>query len=86
MNKKVLYEVLVQVGHLADLQIPWDQETNCQKGYAFVEYETEEISEYVVSLFSGLVHLHNKILKFEVHFAYSTSFLPLFSLLLFQPF
>lgn len=66
MNERVLYEILVQVGYIVDLYIPRDKETNRHKGYAFVEYESEEIAEYAVRLFSGLVCLHNKLLKFAV--------------------
>ncbi|KAK1311399.1 hypothetical protein QJS10_CPA08g01208 [Acorus calamus] len=64
VTERILYEILIQVGHIVDLHIPRDKETNRHKGYAFVEYETEEIAEYAIKLFSGLVCLHNKTLKF----------------------
>ncbi|ONK59454.1 uncharacterized protein A4U43_C08F6590 [Asparagus officinalis] len=66
VSEKVLYEILVQVGRVVDLHIPRDKETNRMKGYAFAEYETEEIANYAVKLFSGLVCLHNKMLKFAM--------------------
>ncbi|KQK06121.1 splicing regulator RBM11 isoform X3 [Brachypodium distachyon] len=64
--ERVLYEILVQVGHVVDLHIPRDKETNRGRGYAFAEYETEEIAQYAVKLFSGLVRLHNRTLRFAI--------------------
>ncbi|XP_020241592.1 peptidyl-prolyl cis-trans isomerase E isoform X2 [Asparagus officinalis] len=49
VSEKVLYEILVQVGRVVDLHIPRDKETNRMKGYAFAEYETEEIANYAMS-------------------------------------
>jgi hypothetical protein len=66
--ERVLYEILIQVGRVVDLHIPRDKETNRSKGYAFAEYETEEIAQYAVKLFSGLVRLHNRTLRFAVRF------------------
>ncbi|TVU19473.1 hypothetical protein EJB05_35623 [Eragrostis curvula] len=64
--EKVLYEILIQVGRVVDLHIPRDKETNRSKGYAFAEYETEEIAQYAVKLFSGLVRLRNRTLRFAI--------------------
>ncbi|KAK8457743.1 hypothetical protein SEVIR_3G239400v4 [Setaria viridis] len=64
--ERVLYEILIQVGRVVDLHIPRDKETSRPKGYAFAEYETEEIAQYAVKLFSGLVRLHNKTLRFAI--------------------
>ncbi|KAE8786354.1 Splicing factor 3B subunit 4 [Hordeum vulgare] len=61
---RVLYEILIQVGHVVDLHIPCDKETGRPKGFAFAEYETEAIAQYAVRLFSGLVRLNGKTLKF----------------------
>ncbi|WVZ98652.1 hypothetical protein U9M48_044060 [Paspalum notatum var. saurae] len=55
-----------KVGRVVDLYIPRDKETSRSKGYAFAEYETEEIAQYAVKLFSGLVRLHNKTLRFAI--------------------
>ncbi|XP_008807001.1 splicing factor 3B subunit 4 isoform X1 [Phoenix dactylifera] len=66
ISERVLYDILIQVGRVIDLYIPRDKETNRHKGYAFAEYETEEIAEYAVKLFSGLVRLNNKTLKFAI--------------------
>ncbi|KAF8412011.1 hypothetical protein HHK36_004570 [Tetracentron sinense] len=66
INDRVLYEILIQAGSIVDLHIPRDRETNRQKGYAFAEYETEEIAEYAVRLFSGLVSIYNRMLKFAI--------------------
>ena len=63
-----MYEILIQVGRVVDLHIPRDKETSRPKGFAFAEYETEEIAQYAVRLFSGLVRLHNRTLKFAVRF------------------
>ncbi|KAG8085655.1 hypothetical protein GUJ93_ZPchr0010g9874 [Zizania palustris] len=56
----------VFIGRVVDLHIPRDKETSRPKGYAFAEYETEEIAQYAVRLFSGLVRLHNRTLRFAI--------------------
>lgn len=66
VSDRVLYNILIQVGHVIDLHIPRDKETNNLKGFAFVKYETEEIAEYAVKLFSDLVILYKKTLKFSI--------------------
>lgn len=64
--------VLIQSGRVVDLHFPRDKETGKRKGYAFAKYETEESADYAVRLFSGLVILYNRTLKFavSVHFSY----------------
>ncbi|KAJ9166933.1 hypothetical protein P3X46_021622 [Hevea brasiliensis] len=66
VSDRVLYDILIQAGRVVDLYVPRDKETDRPKGYAFAEYETEEIAEYAVKLFSGLVILHNRTLKFAI--------------------
>ncbi|KAI3993243.1 hypothetical protein MKX01_009986 [Papaver californicum] len=66
VSEGVLYDILIQAGRIVDLHIPRDRESNRPKGYAFAEYETEEIAEYAVRLFSGLVTLYNRSLKFAI--------------------
>lgn len=51
---------------MVDLYIPRDKETDKPKGFAFAEYETEEIADYAIRLFSGLVTLYNRTLKFAI--------------------
>lgn len=71
---------MIQAGSVVELYVPRDKETEKPKGYAFAEYETEEIANYAVRLFSGLVTLYNRTLKFAVcsHcLICSSSFLPL---------
>lgn len=66
VSDRVLYDILIQAGRVVDLHIPRDKETNKPKGYAFAEYETEEVADYAVKLFSGLVTLYNRTLKFAI--------------------
>ncbi|XP_068635310.1 protein HSH49-like [Aristolochia californica] len=66
VSERVLYEIMIQAGHIVDLYIPKEKETNRPKGYAFAEYGTEEIADYAVRLFSGLVSLYKKTLKFAI--------------------
>ncbi|KAJ8625358.1 hypothetical protein MRB53_033888 [Persea americana] len=66
VNDRVLYEIMIQAGQLIDFYIPRDKDTNRAKAYAFAEYETEEIADYAVRLFSGLVTLYNRTLKFAI--------------------
>lgn len=64
VSERVLYDILIQVGHLIDLYMPRDKESDRHKGYAFAEYETVEIADYAVKLFSGHVRLYDKTVKF----------------------
>lgn len=66
VSERVLYDILIQAGRVVDLHIPHDKETGKPKGFAFAEYESEEIAEYAVKLFSGLVTLYRRTLKFGV--------------------
>lgn len=66
VNERVIYEIMIQAGRVVDLYVPKDKETNRPKGFAFAEYESEEIAEYAVKLFSGLVSLHKRTLRFAV--------------------
>ncbi|CAL4953442.1 unnamed protein product [Urochloa decumbens] len=66
VSERVLYEILIQAGPVMDLHVPYDKENSRLKGYAFAEYETEEIAQYAVRLFSGLVRMNGKTLKFVI--------------------
>lgn len=75
LTERVLYEILVQAGRIVDMYIPRDKETNRHKGYAITEYDTKEITEYVVKLFTNIVSFNKKPLKFGVR----SLFLPFLS-------
>lgn len=66
VSERVLYDILIQAGRVVDLYIPRDKETDKPKGFAFVEYESEEIADYAIKLFSGIVTLYNRTLRFAV--------------------
>ncbi|KAF5806422.1 putative RNA recognition motif domain, nucleotide-binding alpha-beta plait domain superfamily [Helianthus annuus] len=66
VTDRVLYDILIQAGRVVDLHIPRDRETDKPKGFAFAEYETKEIADYAVKLFSGLVTLYNRTLRFGI--------------------
>ncbi|KAK7379806.1 hypothetical protein VNO78_34328 [Psophocarpus tetragonolobus] len=66
VTDRVLYDILIQAGRVVDLYIPKDKESEKPKGFAFAEYETEEIADYAVRLFSGLVTIYNRTLKFAI--------------------
>ncbi|KAL2893916.1 Spliceosome-associated protein 49 [Bienertia sinuspersici] len=66
VTDRVLYDILIQAGRVVDLHIPRDRETEKPKGFAFAEYESEEIANYAVKLFTGLVTLYNRTLKFGI--------------------
>ncbi|KAJ4713859.1 Splicing factor 3B subunit 4 [Melia azedarach] len=66
VSERVLYDILIQAGRVLDLYIPRDKETDKPKGFAFVEYETQEIADYAIKLFSGIVTLYNRTLKFAL--------------------
>lgn len=66
VSERVLYDILIQAGRVVDLYIPRDKETDKPKGFGFAEYESEDIADYAVRLFSGLVTLYNRTLKFAI--------------------
>nr|XP_043606291.1 spliceosome-associated protein 49 [Erigeron canadensis] len=66
VTDRVLYDILIQAGRVVDLHIPRDRETDRPKGFAFAEYETKEIADYAVKLFTGLVTLYNRTLRFGI--------------------
>lgn len=66
VSERVLYDILIQAGRVVDLYIPRDKETDKPKGFAFAAYETQEIADYAIKLFSGTVTLCNRTLKFAV--------------------
>ncbi|KAL0314041.1 UNVERIFIED_CONTAM: Splicing factor 3B subunit [Sesamum angustifolium] len=66
VSDRVLYDILIQAGRLVDLYIPRDKETDKPKGYAFAQYESQDIAHYAVKLFSGLVTLYRRTLKFAI--------------------
>lgn len=66
VTDRVLYDILIQAGRVVDLHIPRDRETDRPKGFAFAEYESKEIADYAVKLFTGLVTLYNRTLRFGV--------------------
>ncbi|WCJ35023.1 RNA-binding (RRM/RBD/RNP motifs) family protein [Euphorbia peplus] len=66
VSDRVLYDILIQAGRVVDLHMPRDRETDKPKGFAFVEYESEEVADYAVKLFSGLVVIYNRTLKFAI--------------------
>ncbi|KAG9456907.1 hypothetical protein H6P81_001415 [Aristolochia fimbriata] len=66
VSERMLYEIMIQAGRIVNLIIPREKETDRSKGYAFVEYGTEEIADYAVRLFSGLVSLCHRKLKFAI--------------------
>lgn len=66
VSDRVLYDILIQAGRVVDLHIPRDRETDRPKGFAFAEYESPEIADYAVRLFTGLVTLYNRTLRFGI--------------------
>ncbi|XP_039044876.1 splicing factor 3B subunit 4-like [Hibiscus syriacus] len=66
VSDRVLYDILIQAGRVVDLYIPRDKETDKPKGFAFVEFENGEVADYAVRLFSGLVTLCKRTLKFAI--------------------
>ncbi|KAK9080188.1 hypothetical protein SSX86_001863 [Deinandra increscens subsp. villosa] len=66
VSDRVLYDILIQAGRVVDLHIPRDRETDKPKGFAFAEYETKEIADYAVRLFTGPVTLYNRTLRFGI--------------------
>ncbi|KAH6763889.1 hypothetical protein C2S52_012764 [Perilla frutescens var. hirtella] len=66
VTDRVLYDILIQAGRVVDLYVPRDRETDKPKGYAFADFESEEVAEYAVKLFSGLVTLYKRTLKFAI--------------------
>lgn len=57
---------MIQAGPLVEIHMPRDRETRRHKAYAFAEYTTKESAAYALGLFSGLVSLYNRSVKFAV--------------------
>lgn len=68
VDERVVYEIMVQAGPLVDVYFPRDKDSKRHKGYGFAEYETEESAQYALRLFSGLVYLCNRSVRFAVGF------------------
>eukprot|EP00250_Pteridium_aquilinum_P000183 c10207_g1_i1 orf=197-757(+) len=66
VDERALYEIMIQAGPLVDIYVPRDKETKRHKGYAFAEFTCEESAQYAVSLFSGLVSLQKKLVRFSI--------------------
>lgn len=66
VTERVLYEIMIQAGPLVDVYMPRDKETKRHRGYGFAEFTTEKSAQYAVSLFSGLVSLYKKSLRFSI--------------------
>ncbi|KAI5055980.1 hypothetical protein GOP47_0029501 [Adiantum capillus-veneris] len=66
VDERVLYEIMVQAGPLVDIYVPRDKETKRHKGYAFAEFTCERSAQYAVSLFTGIVSLQKKVLRFSI--------------------
>lgn len=66
VDERILYEIMIQAGPLVDVHIPRDNEAKKHRGYGFAEYTTESNAQYAVRLFSGLVCLHNRPLRFQI--------------------
>jgi len=62
---------MVQAGPLVDVYFPRDKDSKRHKGYGFAEYETEESAQYALRLFSGLVYLCNRSVRFAVGFGHT---------------
>jgi len=66
VDERTLYEIMVQAGPLVNVRIPSDNDAKKHRGYGFAEYTTESNAQYAVRLFSGLVCLHNRPLRFKI--------------------
>ncbi|KAG6546859.1 hypothetical protein Mapa_011475 [Marchantia paleacea] len=66
VDERLLYEIMVQAGPLVEVYIPRDKESKRHKGYGFAEYRSEESAQYALNLFSGLVTLYNRTLRFAI--------------------
>eukprot|EP01018_Ginkgo_biloba_P035092 Gb_31777 [translate_table: standard] len=66
VEERVLYEIMIQAGPVVELYIPRDKDSKRHKGYGFAEYLTESDAHYAIKLFSGLVCLHNRPLRFGI--------------------
>lgn len=66
VDERVLYELMVQAGPLLHIFIPRDKDSQRHKGYGFAEYTSVRSALYAVQLFTGLVTLHDKSLRFAI--------------------
>lgn len=68
VSERVLYDILIQAGRVVELHIPRDRDTDKPKGFAFAEYESEDIAAYAVKLSNlmGIVHTMTALVAITV--------------------
>lgn len=66
VSERVIYDILIQAGPVVKLCMPREKGSDKHRGFAFAQYETPKIANYAVKLFSGLVILCKKTLKFDI--------------------
>lgn len=62
VNEELLWELMVQVGPVADLMMPTDKITGLHQSYAFCEFKAEIDAEYCIKVLNG-VRLFGKPIK-----------------------
>ncbi|KAK7853134.1 spliceosome-associated protein 49 [Quercus suber] len=73
VSDRVLYDILIQAGRVVDLYIPRDKETDKPKGFALQNMNLQRL-QTMRPLFSGLVSLYNRTLKFAVRPCFTYGF------------
>lgn len=62
VTEEILWELFVQCGQLINVHIPKDPITNEHQGFGFVEYRTEEDSDYAIKILH-MIKLYGKPVK-----------------------
>jgi splicing factor 3B subunit 4 len=61
-TEELLWELFLQAGPIANVHIPKDKVTNVHQGFGFVEFKTEEDSDYAIKVMQ-MIKLHGQPLR-----------------------
>ena len=61
-TEELLWELFLQAGPIANVHIPKDKVTNIHQGFGFVEFKTEEDSDYAIKVMQ-MIKLHGQPLR-----------------------
>ena len=61
-TEELLWELFLQAGPIANVHIPKDKVTNTHQGFGFVEFKTEEDSDYAIKIMQ-MIKLHGQPLR-----------------------
>lgn len=62
VTEELLWELMLQGGHVINVHIPRDKITSSHQGYGFVEFRTEEDADYTIKILN-MIQLYGKHIR-----------------------